>query len=651
MVAGKKGSKKDTKIKKIKKVPEGKGIIHGTFSFNNTKLDLSKENGDVLKIVTAGSVELGNNKKVTGTKKGTVFMAEKVAEEIIKKAADFGIHNITELRVRKIGAGRDSVIKRILAEKSLNVGALVDVTPIPHGERIVLKDKPHSSSFIFHHLPEGMGIVLGNYLRQFLMKYTGGIAPAGAEIIDKDGPVRVEESILSGVAETTPYLIINLKKIIVEAKKKDKEGIFRLELNVENKENKERVIKASDFQKDKEVEIKNPELYLATLAPSSSLKIKLYFQKNWGYHEEDEQKETYFAEDENIIPFDTDYSPVKGDGVNFQIKLKKVSKEKKEEELTLAITTSGTVEPENALREVLELSKTDVILHEKVETSLPMARSLTKLLAKLVKFAKQDTLHSRRLALQYLVNKKKLQDQAGKKLLDKLFSDLKEKYKNRAGGYSRITKLNYRIELEEIRSKINKLEVEESKDANWQTLKKDVERRIELVKENQLLVNKFLTQLSKVEGKITQLEARIALFRDKEESGKLSRYFFIAIVIILLVFFLYLIATGKILSESKTAHFKHKYGLKGDSKNCFYEVKEESKKPTSKPNNNSTKSENKGDTGSTAVQIISLNAQIKKIVEHGNRNRKINRDEKRKKESWKDVPAKRALLKKIAKKK
>ena len=40
--------------------------------------------GDVLKVVSAGSVELGNNKKVTGTKKGTVFMAEKVAGEIIK---------------------------------------------------------------------------------------------------------------------------------------------------------------------------------------------------------------------------------------------------------------------------------------------------------------------------------------------------------------------------------------------------------------------------------------------------------------------------------------------------------------------------------------------------------------------------------------
>ncbi|WNE40749.1 MAG: 50S ribosomal protein L17 [Mycoplasmataceae bacterium] len=87
----------------------------------------------------------------------------------------------------------------------------------------------------------------------------------------------------------------------------------------------------------------------------------------------------------------------------------------------------------------------DVILHEKLETSLPMAQSLTKSLAKLIKWAKQDTLHSRRLALRYLVNKKAAEDKDGKKIMDKLFSDLKEKYKDRNGGYSRITKLNYRI--------------------------------------------------------------------------------------------------------------------------------------------------------------------------------------------------------------
>ena len=118
--------------KKIKKVPEGRGIIKGRFSFNNTKFDLVKENGDILTWVSAGSVDLGGTKKVTGTRKGTQTMAEKTAEEIIRRAAAFGIHNV-KIEARGIGAGRDPALKRILREKSLNTEEIIDKTPLPHG--------------------------------------------------------------------------------------------------------------------------------------------------------------------------------------------------------------------------------------------------------------------------------------------------------------------------------------------------------------------------------------------------------------------------------------------------------------------------------------------------------------------------------------
>lgn len=156
-------------------------------------------------------------------------------------------------------------------------------------KEIILKSEPNTSSFVFRHLPVGMGVVLGNYLRQFLMKYTSEMAPIGIKISDKDGPKECEISVLSGIKEVTTYLIINLKKIIVKESKK-KEGIFCLELNVENKEKKDKVITVSDFQKnaiDKDIEIKSPDdLYLATLAAASSekgnpkLEIKLYYQRN-----------------------------------------------------------------------------------------------------------------------------------------------------------------------------------------------------------------------------------------------------------------------------------------------------------------------------------------------------------------------------------
>lgn len=123
----KKSSKSQTKTKKIKKVPEGRGIIHGKFSFNNTILRLCKENGQALgETISAGSVGFKN------TKKGTPYAAQKVVEAAIERAAEYGINNV-ELRVKGIGAGRDTVMRKILEEKSLNNETWADKTPIPHG--------------------------------------------------------------------------------------------------------------------------------------------------------------------------------------------------------------------------------------------------------------------------------------------------------------------------------------------------------------------------------------------------------------------------------------------------------------------------------------------------------------------------------------
>jgi len=89
-------------------------------------------------------------------------------------------------------------------------------------------------------------------------------------------------------------------------------------------------------------------------------------------------------------------------------------------------------------KHVLNNLVVDAIIYEKITTGLPIAKQLTKLLAKLITWAKEDTLHTRRLALRYLVNKKKSQ------VVDKLFTDLKKRYENRPGGYSRIVKLGLR---------------------------------------------------------------------------------------------------------------------------------------------------------------------------------------------------------------
>lgn len=80
----------------------------------------------------------------------------------------------------------------------------------------------------------------------------------------------------------------------------------------------------------------------------------------------------------------------------------------------------------------------EIILYNKVETSFSLARDLVKLLSKLITYAKCNSLHSRRLALRYLNNRK------NSGVLNILFGDIRNRYQERTGGYSRITKLFHR---------------------------------------------------------------------------------------------------------------------------------------------------------------------------------------------------------------
>jgi DNA-directed RNA polymerase subunit alpha len=156
-------------------------------------------------------------------------------------------------------------------------------------EETTVKDRPNTASFVFRHLPTTMGVTIGNYLRRLLLSCVSGLAPVAAIVSDKNGPVKSKFTTLEGVLETTVYLILNLKKIVLE-EKKSKEGIFCLELKVKNETKEERIVTAGDFIKVKEVQIKDSNLYLATVSPGGVLEIKLYCRKDWGYHRAEEQK-------------------------------------------------------------------------------------------------------------------------------------------------------------------------------------------------------------------------------------------------------------------------------------------------------------------------------------------------------------------------
>ncbi|RHZ35512.1 hypothetical protein [endosymbiont GvMRE of Glomus versiforme] len=232
-------------------------------------------------------------------------------------------------------------------------------------KEIITKDIiPHTSIFTFYHLPNtSMGITIGNNLRQILMTLIEGIAILGIKITDKIGPKNNIISPIEQIGDSTPYLILNLKKIILKEKKTDKKGIFCLEMKIENKEQELKTIRAGDFEENENVEIKNPELCLTTLETGGVLEIKLYCQKSWGYHSEEEQEKDHHFEEDNVIFLDSDYSPVKkvsfgcSSDTNPITKTIITSSKKKEGELTITVTTNGAISPREAVLEALTISE------------------------------------------------------------------------------------------------------------------------------------------------------------------------------------------------------------------------------------------------------------------------------------------------------
>ena len=76
-----------------------------------------------------------------------------------------------------------------------------------------------------------------------------------------------------------------------------------------------------------------------------------------------------------------------------------------------------------------------LIKHEQIRTTLPKAKDIRPIVERLVTLGKRGDLHARRQALAQL---------GDEGIVHKLFSTIAERYKTRAGGYTRILKAGFR---------------------------------------------------------------------------------------------------------------------------------------------------------------------------------------------------------------
>ena len=90
---------------------------------------------------------------------------------------------------------------------------------------------------------------------------------------------------------------------------------------------------------------------------------------------------------------------------------------------------------------------TSLVLHNRIETTLPKAKELKVIADKLVTLGKKNTLHARRQAMQYLfaVNREEQGNVQKWSAVHRLFEEIAPRYEERQGGYTRVLRTRKRL--------------------------------------------------------------------------------------------------------------------------------------------------------------------------------------------------------------
>jgi DNA-directed RNA polymerase subunit alpha len=187
--------------------------------------------------------------------------------------------------------------------------------------------------FTISPLEPGFGHTLGNSLRRTLLSSIPGAAVT---------QVRFDEAlhefdVIKGVKEDVTDLILNLKDLVLRC---ESEEPVTLRLDKRGPGD----VRGSDIQTTADVEILNPELYLATVNAGGRLAMDLTVEQGRGYLSAERNKRSTTI---GIIPVDAIFSPVRR--VAFSVEPTRVEQATNFDKLTLEIETDGSITPRDAL--------------------------------------------------------------------------------------------------------------------------------------------------------------------------------------------------------------------------------------------------------------------------------------------------------------
>nr|YP_004376612.1 DNA-directed RNA polymerase alpha chain [Fistulifera solaris]BAK18978.1 DNA-directed RNA polymerase alpha chain [Fistulifera solaris] len=193
--------------------------------------------------------------------------------------------------------------------------------------------------FVINALRAGQGITIGNQLRRVLLGDLGGMAISAVRIAG----ITHEFSTIPGVREDILEILLNLKGIVLKSEIND---IQFGRLKVQGPA----VVTADLIQLPSNLEIINPNHYIATISTSNILEIEFKFEYGTGYKL---ATQTFTDDSENYLQLDTVFMPIQK--VDFKIENVYDSANNITERLLLDIWTNGSISPNEALESAAQV--------------------------------------------------------------------------------------------------------------------------------------------------------------------------------------------------------------------------------------------------------------------------------------------------------
>ena len=211
--------------------------------------------------------------------------------------------------------------------------------------------------FVMEPLERGYATTIGNSLRRVLLSILPGVAVTSVKI---DGVVH-EFTTIPGVKEDVTEIILNIKGLIAKLHADTAKKIY---IEAEGP----CVVTAASIKADSEVEILNPDMYIATLAEGATLNMELTLDKGRGYVSADQNKSQQNVI--GVIPVDSIYTPVLK--ANFTVDNTRVGNVTDKGKLTLEVWTDGSLKANEAV------SMSAKVLIEHFELFLDLAEGVSQ---------------------------------------------------------------------------------------------------------------------------------------------------------------------------------------------------------------------------------------------------------------------------------